>query len=114
MSHVVQVVKVPQVQVVERTIEIADRWKIVEITEFTLFQTCVSFSTALVRHAAQAEIVEDVEIGVRPSTDGHRAVHGWPQGRPRMATGSSTDGHRVDCGWPEVVYGWPTRCAYRW
>ena len=27
MSHVVQVVQVPQVQLVERTIEIADRWK---------------------------------------------------------------------------------------
>ena len=37
MSHVVQVVQVPPVQVVERTIEIADRWKIVEIPEkFTL------------------------------------------------------------------------------
>ena len=33
MSHVVQVVQVPQAQFVERTIEIADRWKIVAIPE---------------------------------------------------------------------------------
>ena len=49
----------------------------------TLFQACVSFSTALVRHVAQAEIVEDVEIGVRSSPDGHVAVPGWPRGRLR-------------------------------
>ena len=33
MSHVVQVVQVPQVQVMERTVEIADSWKIVKIPE---------------------------------------------------------------------------------
>ena len=38
MSHVVQVVQVPQVQVVERTIEIADCWKIVEIPEISHFR----------------------------------------------------------------------------
>ena len=37
MSHVAQVVQVPQMQVVERTIEIADRWKIVEIPENSHF-----------------------------------------------------------------------------
>ena len=56
--------------------------KIVEVPEIHTVQgvqTCERLSIALVRHVAQAEIVEDVEIG---------------EGRPRMATGSSTDGHR--------------------
>ena len=44
--HLVQVEQVPQVQVVERTIELADRWKIVEIPEIHTVQgvqTCESF-----------------------------------------------------------------------
>ena len=108
-----------------RTIEIADRWKIVEIPEIHTVQgvqTCEKLSTALVRYLAQAETVEDVEIGERSSTGGHRVVHGWPQGRPRMATGPSTEGHRAVHGWPQgrprmatgpssdghrVVHGWP-------
>ena len=114
------------------TIELTDRSKIVEIPEIHTVQgvqTCERLSTALVRHVAQAQIVEDVEIGEgRPRmatgsfTDGHRVVHGWPQGRVsdgqsvvygwpqgrvRMATGRCTDGHRAVYGWPEVVYGWP-------
>ena len=66
MSHVVQVVQFPQVLVVEKTIEIAYRWKIVEIPEIHTVQgvqTCERLSTALVRHVAQAEIVENVEVG---------------------------------------------------
>ena len=55
-------------------------------------------------------------LNTRSSTDGHTVVHGWPHGRPRMAsrsstdgltgsstdglTGSSTDGHGVVHGWP--------------
>ena len=66
MSHVVQVVQFLQVQVVQKTIEIADRWKIVEIPEIHTVQSvqaCESLRTALVRHVAQAEVVENVEVG---------------------------------------------------
>ena len=109
-----------------RTIEIADRWKIVEIPEIHTVQgvkTCERLSTALVRYLAQAEIVEDVEIG-------RKAVHGWPsgpstdglQGRPRMALRavhgwpstdgprSSPDGQRPSTDGPrfsfQAVHGW--------
>ena len=49
---------------------------------------------------AQAEIVEDVEVG--GCREWEKVVHGWPRDRPRMATGSSTDGHGVVHGWTRV------------
>ena len=116
MSHVVQVVQVPQVQVVERTIEIADRWKIVEIPEIHTvpdlceFQHCAWPPCGTGRNCGgcrdRSKVVHGWPQGrsrmaTGSFTDGHRVVHGWPQGRPRMATGSSTDGHRVIHGWPQ-------------
>merc|ERR1712135_264711 len=66
---VVQVMQVPQVQVVEKTVEIPQLQiveKIVEIPEIQTVQgtqTSESLGTAPVRQVAQAEIVEVVEIG---------------------------------------------------
>ena len=60
--------------------------KIVESLEIHTVQgvqTCENLNTALVRHVAQAETVEDVET--------EKVVDGWPHGRRRMATRSSTD-----------------------
>ena len=37
----------------------------------------------------------------RMATGCHMVIHGWPHGRPRMATWSSTNGHRVVHGWPQ-------------